>query len=448
MTIIAEFDVQTVSNIQSDGDLLSKIAESGSKEHFQLLVERHSTMVMNVCRRQLGDAHDAEDSAQAVFLVLWNKAASLKRRTSVVGWLHNLARNVCRNAQRARAARKKHERGAAEMNIWNSAETDAWNGIKDILDDELSQLPEKYRMPIILFYLEGRSQTEIAELLNTKQPTVATQIKRGRELLSKRMRRHGIEIGVAMLAATMTANAHAASVPATFAATTAKAATMFAAGEIDDDGVLSANTLALTKGALSMLSISKFKTVAVAIVVAAVVLSGSVAIVQRIANAEATRPVNGNTPNGNNAKESERAAGNKAAKRLAILREQPESIRLHLQHYGPNSPYTDLDVRGGKTPGVSVSKSGPIEMTILNNEVSMLIDGLARKGFLKTATAGEAKLAGDAGWVLRVSNGKYGQLEVLEEHVGQDIPTRRRSSISHWRGLGNVCQEYPYRRRF
>jgi len=85
MTIAAEFDVQ-VSDSQSDGKLLDEVAGSGSAECFEVLVERHSAMVLSVCQRHLFDSHDAEEAAQAVFLVLWKKAASLRHRQAVETW--------------------------------------------------------------------------------------------------------------------------------------------------------------------------------------------------------------------------------------------------------------------------------------------------------------------------------------------------------------------------
>jgi RNA polymerase sigma factor (sigma-70 family) len=290
MAIATEFDVRTDSETQHDGELLGEVAVNSSAECFELLVARHSAMVLGVCRRQLDDSHDAEDAAQAVFLVLWEKAAALRRRNSVAGWLHHVARNVCRNVKRARKARKSHERKAAEMTDQDQTEPAKWDDIKQVLDNELDRLPDKYRLPIILCHLESRSQGEAAALLDVTQSTIAKRMKRGREILCQRLKRRGVTIGVATLATTLTTSATAAVVPATFTATTTQAATLFAAGKIAVGGALSAQTAALAKGTINMLTIAKIKMAAAVVATATVVTTTSVVVVQTVANAEPDKP--------------------------------------------------------------------------------------------------------------------------------------------------------------
>ncbi len=89
-------------NCPHDGQLLARVAAGGDDVCFAEVVERHAALVLAACRRQLGDGGDAEDAAQAVFLVLWKKARSLRNQRSVAAWLHRVVRNVCRNARRAR----------------------------------------------------------------------------------------------------------------------------------------------------------------------------------------------------------------------------------------------------------------------------------------------------------------------------------------------------------
>jgi RNA polymerase sigma factor (sigma-70 family) len=114
---------------------------------------------------ELGHGQDAEDAAQAVFVVLWKKASDLRKRDSIAGWLHRVARNVCMDARKAQRIRQQRERQAAQMSGQNEYSDDGWSDIKEYLVHELNRLREKYRLPIILFHLEGRSQEEIAVLL-------------------------------------------------------------------------------------------------------------------------------------------------------------------------------------------------------------------------------------------------------------------------------------------
>ena len=146
----------------TDGDLLDKVSTAGSGASFEELVRRHAGMVLGLCRRLLADAEDADDAAQAVFLVLWVKAGSLRRRSTVAGWLHRVAWHVCRNAKRGKIVRTTHERRAAESRQQSSDDNPPCHDpIQDVLDEEMERLPDKYRLPLVLFHLEGRSIEEI-----------------------------------------------------------------------------------------------------------------------------------------------------------------------------------------------------------------------------------------------------------------------------------------------
>jgi RNA polymerase sigma factor (sigma-70 family) len=286
MTIAVQLDVDAMADAHADGTLLAEVAAGGSGECFEQLVGRHAHMVLGVCRRQLGNGHDAEDAAQAVFLVLWKKAGSLRGRASVAGWLHHVARNVCRNAKRAKSVRQAREREAAKMNQKIETPAESWDEIKEVLDDELDRLPEKYRLPIILSDMEGQSQEEIATLLETNRATIATRIRRGREMLRSRLARRGVTIGISALAASLTTNACTAALPVTFTSTTTQAAMLYAGGKLAAGGLLSAKTAALAEGTLKMLTIAKMKMAAAVIVTATVVTGGSVAVVQQVAQGE------------------------------------------------------------------------------------------------------------------------------------------------------------------
>ncbi len=253
-----------------DGQLLFEVASSGSESAFEELVRRHGSLVRNQSLRLLSDRQDAEDVTQAVFLVLWNKAASLCHRRSVAAWLHRTTRNVSRNAQRSRYVRKIKERRAMETMQPIPSEHEQWNEIKNVLDDELDRLPEKYRLPLILFHLEGRQLEEIAELTNSNRSTIGTRLRRGREMLRNRIERRGITIETASLMAVIGMHAGATSLSASFVSATAHSASLFAAGEVLPATLLSPQSMTFAKETLHMLAISKLKivTAAVAVVLA------------------------------------------------------------------------------------------------------------------------------------------------------------------------------------
>jgi RNA polymerase sigma factor (sigma-70 family) len=259
----------------TDGELLDKVGSGYWQAPFEELFRRHAGMVLGECGRLLADAHEAEDAAQAVFLVLWEKARSLRRQSTVAGWLHRVAWHVCRNAQRAKAVRKTHERRAAESRQESSNENSSCNAqIQDVLDDELEHLPEKYRLPLLLFHLEGRSIEEIGALLRLRAPTVGTRLSRGREILRKRMVRRGI------ITATSTAalSAAAAPVSATWISMSAQSAPAFAAGRFVQEGLITPQTAALAKGGLRLLNVAKLKLALGAAVTASLSCGGIAAL--------------------------------------------------------------------------------------------------------------------------------------------------------------------------
>ena len=200
----------------SDRQLLNAVVSRASHDCFGELMRRHGTMVVNVCQRQLGNRHDAEDAAQAVFIVLWNKARTLEQHESLAGWLHQVAINVCRNSRKMTARRLAREKEAAEMTKPHftgestGSKNDPWDLFKDVLDEEVNRLPEKYRLPLILYHLQGKSHEEVAAIMGRNVSTIATRLSRARKMLSCRFERKGIKMASTALMTSLSANAASA----------------------------------------------------------------------------------------------------------------------------------------------------------------------------------------------------------------------------------------------
>src|SRR6516164_1775910 len=186
-----------------DVQLVERFLTQRDESAFELLVWRHGAMVLGVCRRILGDAHEAEDAFQATFLVLARKAASAARHRSVGGWLHTVAYRVALRARARRVARSCHEWPLDEPPAiaLDPASEAAWREVREVIDEEVSQLPEKFRAPFVLFHLEGRSNAEVARELGCPVGTVESRLSRARQRLRARLARRGLTPTAALFAA-------------------------------------------------------------------------------------------------------------------------------------------------------------------------------------------------------------------------------------------------------
>lgn len=254
--------VETIAAPDADAHLLANFVKSGSEHAFQALVIRYSPLVLGVCRRMLLTA-EADDAAQAVFVLLWQKARQIKSDVVIAGWLHRTAQQVCRNAIRLRLSRTRHEqlaaKGSANMQL-DAADIARWDEIRQILDEEVNHLPEKLRVPFVLFHFEQRSLTEIATMLESTVSTVGTWLQRGRNQLADRLQRRGVTIGSVALTTLLAAALAAEAVPPAFTIATVQTVTSIAAQGLKAAAGCSPNVAALLKAGTTTLS-STTKTV-------------------------------------------------------------------------------------------------------------------------------------------------------------------------------------------
>src|SRR5689334_25090091 len=133
-----------------DGPLLGEFITSQDEAAFTALVRRHGPMVLGVCRRVIADSHLAEDAFQATFLVLARRAATVRPRHLVGHWLYGVAYRTALKARGAAARRMAKEKQVDAMPHPPVSPDEAWADLQPVLDAELSRLPDKYRVPVVL----------------------------------------------------------------------------------------------------------------------------------------------------------------------------------------------------------------------------------------------------------------------------------------------------------
>ncbi|HEV8062256.1 MAG TPA: sigma-70 family RNA polymerase sigma factor [Gemmataceae bacterium] len=217
----------------TDAALLDRFIAGRDEQAFTALLKRHGAMVLQVCWRILGNGAHAEDAFQATFLVLARKAAAVQPREALPAWLHGVARRV---ALKARAARIRcHESGPLlEAPADGSADPLAELSARELLaivDEEVQRLPERYRLPIILCCLEGRSLEEAARQLGWTSGSVKGRLERGRERLHNRLVRRGLTLSAALAAVEVSRVAASAAVLARLLVRLIPGALAFGAGQ-------------------------------------------------------------------------------------------------------------------------------------------------------------------------------------------------------------------------
>jgi RNA polymerase sigma factor (sigma-70 family) len=197
----------------TDGELLSRFVASGDGPSFESLVWRHCALVLATCRRLLRHEQDAEDAFQATFLILARRASAISRRDAVGCWLHRVACRVAL-AVRSRSAGTPATGADALAAVAGAevgpVEAAARSELAAALDEEVNRLPARYRRPVVLHYLEGRTYEEVAHQFRCSRGTVATRLARARQLLRRRLIRRGVALPAVGIAGALTEQARAA----------------------------------------------------------------------------------------------------------------------------------------------------------------------------------------------------------------------------------------------
>jgi RNA polymerase sigma-70 factor (ECF subfamily) len=245
---------------QTDGHLLERFLTRREEHAFEVLIRRHGPMVLGVCRRILGNDHDAEDAFQATFLVLVRRGDRIRPRSQVGNWLYGVACRTVLEARRAAARRRRKETGVKPP---TPPAEDVWAELRPLLDREMSLLPDRYRMPLVPCDLEGLTRKEAARQLGWAEGTVSSRLSRGRELLARRLKRHGLVLSIAALGGAFSSGTATAALQSPLVHSTVKAIMLMAEGQTAVDAFIAAEIVALAERVVRSMGITKLKYVVV-----------------------------------------------------------------------------------------------------------------------------------------------------------------------------------------
>jgi RNA polymerase sigma factor (sigma-70 family) len=208
---------------QTDEDLLKRFVTYHDDQAFEALVQRYGPMVLGVCRRLLHDVHAAEDAFQATFMVLVRKAGSLSQPHLLGNWLYGVAYRVAVKARANAARRSAHERQAASMPRAESNPDAEVRELRAVLDEEINHLPEKYRAPLVLCYLEGKTNEQAATMLGCPLGSMSWRLARGREMLRQRLNRRNLAFGPMLFPPLLAQQTASVTMPSALVTTTVQA---------------------------------------------------------------------------------------------------------------------------------------------------------------------------------------------------------------------------------
>jgi RNA polymerase sigma factor (sigma-70 family) len=243
----------------SDGTLLHRFVANRDDDAFAALVGRHGPMVWALCRRILHNLPDAEDAFQATFLVLVRKANGVRQPDLLGPWLHGVAYRVAMRLRAAIGLRAGQQRDL-ELPAPEPMPEAERQELRLLLDQEVSRLPERYRMPFVLCHLEGLTNEEAARRLHCPKGTILSRLSRARERLRLRLTRRGVGLTAATVATALAESADASPVPSALNATTTQVASSVASGAAS--AASGSTAIALMEGVVTSMYVAKLKVAA------------------------------------------------------------------------------------------------------------------------------------------------------------------------------------------
>ncbi len=260
----------------SDSELLHRFLtcrDGAEQAAFAALVERHGPMVLRVCRQVLGDPHDAQDAFQATFVVLARKASSVRRAESLASWLHGIALRVAVRSKVDEGKRRVHERVWAERKLRERDDKAVRSECCPELHEEIARLPQRYREPVVLCYLEGMTSEQAAMRIGCRPGTVWSRLSTARQRLRRRLGRGDVAFPGASLPVGLMPPA-SASLPRALLDTTVAMSMGFTGRRATEAALASETTITLARAVLYAMTISKLKTLSAIALACALALGG------------------------------------------------------------------------------------------------------------------------------------------------------------------------------
>ena len=259
------FNAGTAAGLD-DGQLLERFVARRDETAFAALVARHGPLVLGACRRLLANPADIEDAFQATFLVLVQRAYSLKDPRLLSTWLYKVAYRVALRARTEADRRRRLTPGGMAVARVDDLER---RELRAVIDEEIFRLPRLYRLPVVLCYLEGLTHEEAAQRLGCPLGTVNSRLASARQRLRVRLGRRGLAYsGMLVGTASMSAISAAAVPTALMQVTISTALRVAVAGSAPAPGAH------LAEGLLRVMTMSKLKFVAAGALAAGLAVAG------------------------------------------------------------------------------------------------------------------------------------------------------------------------------
>ncbi|QEH33348.1 ECF RNA polymerase sigma factor SigW [Aquisphaera giovannonii] len=172
-------------------ELLRHYVALRDPDAFRALAERHGPMVRSVCRCNLRESHDVDDAVQTTFLIFARQASTIERVEAIGPWLRRVASRVSRRVRVKIEERRIREAARPGVRRDGSMTDPLEPSALATLHEEISSLPDWYRRPLVLCYLEGKTNDEAAKELGCPVGTVKGRLWRARRELRERLIRRG-----------------------------------------------------------------------------------------------------------------------------------------------------------------------------------------------------------------------------------------------------------------